>query len=112
MVRTDTVIKGFAVLTGIHDGLFVDNDVAGVSLGPRYSRCDSGTISLEDDSAQPEESASPIRAASGSTNLGSPIIDTFIRRQKHHIQPLQHRSFLDLSPEEQAHGIMKRGKGE
>jgi hypothetical protein len=54
----------------------------------------------------------PIRASSRIPNVDSPIINAFIRRQKHHIQSLQHRSLLDLSPKEQAHGIMKRGKGE
>lgn len=37
-------------LTGIHDRLFVDDNIAGIGLGPGHPRCDRSAVGFQDDS--------------------------------------------------------------
>lgn len=39
---------------------------------------------------------------------GSPIIDTLVRGQQHHIKSLEHAPLLDLTPQYEPHRIMER----
>ena len=43
-------------LTGVHDGLFVDDNIGRVGSGSRYSGCDGRAVGLQDDTIVLRES--------------------------------------------------------
>jgi hypothetical protein len=117
-------------LTGVHDGLFVDDNIGRVGSGSGYSGCDGRAVSLQDDTIVSTESWLQIikRKEEGGRrrkqdmdqstsrtegeDLNLPIIDSLISSQEDHIQPFQYAPLLNLSSQQQADGIVESVEGE